>query len=98
MIRAFPAGYGVETGHISAPDDTTCKSVLGKSHADISWYSEEERKYFNDYHSLFKLGSKPASHIQALSNLTLESIAGALPQQYRELVNYVKAKLAAGYE
>jgi putative ATP-dependent endonuclease of OLD family len=98
MIRAFPAGYGVETDNISAPDDTTCKSVLGKAHADISWYSEGERKYFDDYHSLFKVGSKPASHIQALSNLKLEDIAVVMPQPYGELVNYVKAKLAARYE
>lgn len=98
MIRAFPASYGVETDHMSAPDDTTCKSVLGKSHADISWYSDDERKYFDDYHSLFKVGSKPASHIQALSNLKLEDIAVALPQPYEELVNYVKTKLAVGYE
>jgi putative ATP-dependent endonuclease of OLD family len=98
MIRAFPAGYGVETDHMSAPDDSTCKSVLGKSHADISWYSDDERKYFDDYHALFKVGSKPASHIQALSNLKLEDVAVALPQPYGELVNYVKNKLAVGYE
>jgi putative ATP-dependent endonuclease of OLD family len=98
MIRAFPASYGVETDHMCAPDDTSCKSVLGKSHADISWYSDDERKYFGDYHSLFKVGSKPASHIQALSNLKLEDIAVALPQPYGELVNYVKTKLAVGYE
>jgi putative ATP-dependent endonuclease of OLD family len=98
MIRAFPASYGVETEPMSALDDTTCKSVLGKSHADISWYSDDERKYFDDYHSLFKVGSKPASHIQALSNLKLEDIAVALPQPYGELVNYVKTKLAVGYE
>jgi putative ATP-dependent endonuclease of OLD family len=98
MIRAFPAAYGVDTDLMSEPDDATCKSVLGKSHADLSWYSDDERLYFDDYHTLFKVGSKPSSHIQALSNLELKDIAEALPQTYRKLVDYVKAQLAVGYE
>lgn len=98
MIRAFPEAYGLDKTSMSVPDGTTCKSVLGKSHADLSWYSNDEKKYFDDYHTLFKVGSKPASHIEALSNLTLDGIASALPPPYGELVAYVKTKLAGVYE
>lgn len=98
MIQAFPEAYGLDKSSMSAPDDTTCKSVLGKTHADLSWYSDDEKKYFDDYQTLFKVGSKPASHIEALSNLTLETIASALPPPYGELIAYVKNKLAEVYE
>ena len=98
MIRAFPAAYGLDEDFMLAPDDTTCKSVLGKSHADLAWYSDDEKQFFDDYHSLFKVGSKPASHIEALSNLKLTDMALALPQPYGALVDYVKAKLAGVYE
>jgi len=98
MIRAFPEAYGLDASLMSAPDDTTCKSVLGKAHADLSWYSVDEKEFFDDYHALFKVGSKPASHIEALSNLKLEEMMSALPQPYGELVDYVKAKLAGVYE
>ena len=47
-----------------APYDIACKSVLGKSHANLSWYSDEEKEFFDDYHALFKVGSKPASHLR----------------------------------
>jgi energy-coupling factor transporter ATP-binding protein EcfA2 len=98
MIRAFPAAYGLIEGFMFAPDDTTCKSVLGKSHADLSWYSDADKEFFDDYHTLFKVGSKPASHIEALSNLKLADIALALPQPYGEVVAHVRAKLAGVYE
>lgn len=98
MISAFPDAYGLDTLLMSAPDDTTIKSVLGKSHAELSWYSDHEREFFEDYHKLFKVGSKPASHIEALSKLQLEGIASALPKPYEDLVSYVKAKLAEVYE
>ena len=98
MIRAFSEAYGLDKTLMPAPDDTTCKSVLGKSHANLSWYSDDEKKYFEDYHRLFKVGSKPASHIEALSKLDLKEIALALPQPYRELVDCVKVKLVGVYE
>lgn len=98
MIRVFPAAYGLDKDEMSAPDDTTCKSVLGKSHAELSWYSDDEKELFDDYQTLFKVGSKPASHIEALSKLNLADIAASLPQPYGELVDFVKAKLAEVYE
>lgn len=98
MIRKFSEAYGIDGSIMLAPDDTTCKSVLGKSHADLSWYSDDEKKYFDDYHTLFKIGSKPAAHIEALSNLKLEEIVAAAPQPYGALAGYVKSKLLEVYE
>lgn len=98
MIRAFPRAYGLDEEKMSVPDNAAYKSVLGKSHGDPSWYSNSEMKYFEDYHSLFKLGSKPASHLAALSNLELSEIEASLPHSYKELVESAKTKLAGVYE
>ena len=98
MIRAFSKAYGLDEAVMSSPDDATCKSVLGKSHCDLKWYSDGDNKFFDDYHTLFKVGSKPASHLEALSKLTLADISSALPAPYREIVHAVKVKLAEVYE
>lgn len=91
MLRAYPAAYGVEE---EAPDNSTVKAVLGKSHHDASQYSEVEQKLFNTYHQRFKLGSKPAAHIDALAQLTDEELLANMPASLSRLADAVIAKLA----
>jgi putative ATP-dependent endonuclease of OLD family len=91
MMLAFPDAYGVLR---EAPDDSTIKSVLGRSHHNATQYSEDELKLFGTYHNLFKLGSKPASHIDALSQLSDESLLASMPDSYGRLANKVINKLA----
>ncbi|TLD71693.1 ATP-binding cassette domain-containing protein [Phragmitibacter flavus] len=98
MSQAFPESYGLDTRDQEQPDDVTIKSVLGNSHADDTWYSKTLKKGFDDYHRLFKVGSKPTAHIEALSNLDLDEIDADLPEQYRELIAYVSEKLKEVFE
>lgn len=98
MAQAYPAAFGLDPGNQEQPDETTIKSVLGKSHADAAWYSADQKKLFDDYHRLFKIGSKPAAHIEALSKLDLTEIEAELPEQYRELITYVTTKLKEVFE
>ena len=91
MLLAFPEAYGVEE---EVPDDSTIKAVLGKSHHDSSQYSPEEQKLFNTYHQRFKLGSKPAAHIDALAQLTDAELLEKMPASLSRLANAVIAKLA----
>lgn len=98
MSQAFPDAYGLDTEDREEPDEVTIKSVLGKSHADVAWYSTAQRKGFDDYHQLFKVGSKAAVHIEALSNLDLDEIDSGFPEQYRELIAYVSEKLKEVFE
>jgi putative ATP-dependent endonuclease of OLD family len=90
MLLAFPDAYGVRH---ETSDDSTIKSVLGKSHHDSSQYFEDELNIFGTYHKLFKLGSKPASHINALSQLTDESLLANMPDSYERLADKVINKL-----
>lgn len=91
MLLAYPNAYDVEK---ETPDDSTIKAVLGKSHYDSSQYSEDEQKLFGTYHSRFKLGSKPAAHIDALTKLTDGELITNIPTSLNRLVDAVIAKLA----
>ncbi len=91
MLLAYPAAYGVV---MEDPDESTIKAVLGKSHHDASQYSEDEQKLFSTYHQRFKLGSKPAAHIQALADLSDEDILAHMPDSLSRLTDAVIAKLA----
>ncbi|MER1939342.1 AAA family ATPase [Castellaniella sp. FW104-16D08] len=90
MLLAYPDAYGVAE---EDPEESTIKAVLGKSHHDASQYSEDEQKLFNSYHQRFKLGSKPAAHIDALAQLTDEELLTGMPVSLNRLVDAVIAKL-----
>ena len=91
MLLAFPDAYGVQQ---EVPDDSTIKAVLGKSHHDPSQYSYDELNLFSTYHKLFKLGSKPAAHIEALAQLSDEDLLANMPESFGRLTDAVIAKLA----
>lgn len=91
MLLAYPDAYGVTE---EDPEDATIKAVLGKSHHDASQYSKDEQKLFNTYHQRFKLGSKPAAHIDALAQLSDENLLADMPASLSRLADAVIAKLA----
>ncbi|HCF5664961.1 TPA: AAA family ATPase [Pseudomonas aeruginosa] len=91
MLLAYPDAYGVVR---EKPDESTIKAVLGKSHHDASQYSEDEQKLFGTYHHSFKLGSKPAAHIDALAKLSDVDLLANMPESLGRLADAVIAKLA----
>ncbi len=91
MLLAYPVAYGVTR---EDPEDSTTKAVLGKSHDDASQYSKDEQQLFNTYHQRFKLGSKPAAHIDALAQLTDEELLADMPASLSRLAGAIIAKLA----
>ncbi|WP_040976952.1 ATP-dependent nuclease [Necropsobacter massiliensis] len=94
MLKAFPAKYNlIDNGVLPDSDSHLLSSVLGKSHHNPEQYTEDERKLFASYHKLFKLGSKPVNHIQALANLTDEELLTSMPASLSRLADCVKSKL-----
>lgn len=91
MLLAYPDAYGVVR---EEPDDSTIKAVLGKSHHDANQYSEDEQKLFGTYHRSFKLGSKPAAHIDALAKPSDADLIAHMPDSLARLADSVIAKLA----
>ena len=91
MLLAYPEAYGVVR---ETPDDSTIVAVLGKSHHDASQYSEDEQKLFGTYHSSFKIGSKPAAHIEALAKLSDEDLLANMPESLGRLADAVISRLA----
>lgn len=92
MLKAFPNKFEI-TDMDTLPDQDLIKSVLGKKHHNPEQYTEGERKLFSSYHKLFKLGSKPVNHIQALANLTDEELLNSMPESLSRLADAVKTKL-----
>ncbi|HHP6708403.1 TPA: ATP-dependent nuclease, partial [Acinetobacter baumannii] len=90
MLLAFPNAYKVKK---ETPNEETIKSVLGKSHFGSNQYSKEEKELFDTYHSHFKVGSKPAAHIDGLSNINDEDLKSNMPQAYKDLATKVKEML-----
>ncbi|MCT9115124.1 AAA family ATPase [Cupriavidus gilardii] len=95
MLLAYPDAYGVTE---EDPEDDTLKAVLGKSHHDANQYRKDEQKLFNTYHQRFKLGSKPAAHIEALAQLTDEELLADMPASLSRLADAIIAKLAESPE
>ncbi|HCA5753486.1 AAA family ATPase [Enterobacter hormaechei] len=90
MLLAYPEAYNVWE---EKPDDATIKAVLGKSHYDSSQYRDDELALFNTYHQRFKLGSKPAAHIEALTQLNDADLLKNMPDSLDRLADAVIAKL-----
>jgi predicted ATP-dependent endonuclease of OLD family len=90
LLLAYPDAYSVEE---EVPDVATIKAVLGKSHHDSSQYTADELELFGTYHQRFKIGSKPAAHIEALAQLSDEELLASIPESLGRLADAVIAKL-----
>lgn len=92
MMQAFDEAYGVDEREV--PSAATLAAVLGKSHGSVAPYAAEDLELFGMYHQRFKLGSKPAAHLEALAQLADDDIQIGLPNSYERLIARVKAALA----
>lgn len=93
LLEAFPDAYGAES--IGTPDEKVIAAVLGKSHANEDHLPGDTLELFDDYHRLFDLKSKPASHLKAMAALTNEELLKGLPDLLTRLVEDVQARLGA---
>ncbi|HKR38415.1 MAG TPA: AAA family ATPase [Paraburkholderia sp.] len=91
MLLSFPEEYGVES---KPPSETTIKAVLGDSHHEAQQYTADELGVFGTYQKRFKLGSKPAAHLDALAQLNDEELLDDMPESLSRLADAVIAKLA----
>lgn len=96
MMIAYPAAYDVKDDDLDVPDEDSLKAVLGKKHDVVgNQYTDEQLKYFDAYNSRFKLGSKPAWHIQAMASLTDEDLLAGMPDVLGRLLKRIRVALKA---
>ncbi|KXF77760.1 ATP-dependent endonuclease [Paramesorhizobium deserti] len=96
MMTAYPGAYGVEDDELEAPDEGALKAVLGKKRDTVKGqYKDDQLKFFDAYNTRFKLGSKPAWHIQAMANLTDKDLADDLPDVLKRLLERIREDLKA---
>jgi putative ATP-dependent endonuclease of OLD family len=69
-------------------------AVLGKSHANEARLPDHLLNLFDDYHQKFDLGSKPATHLGALAELSNDQLLDNLPDVLNRLVEHVRENLA----
>jgi putative ATP-dependent endonuclease of OLD family len=93
MLNRFPAAFGVTAADSNMPPENKIKSVLGDNYHGIEQYSTDEKKLFTSYHKLFKLGSKPVAHLNALAELQDEELGAQMPTSLSRLVDAAKVKL-----
>lgn len=93
MLMNFPSAFDVHCKNVSLPLDNQVRSVLGDSYHGVEQYTEYQQKLFISYHKIFKLGSKPAAHINALSKLTDQELLDNMPDSLRRIVDAVQIKL-----
>lgn len=86
MLYSFQAAFAAET---ETPTESTIKAVLGKNYFDSTQYNEDECLFFRAYHKKFKLSSKPASHIDALANLSDQDILDNMPKSYSRMIDAI---------
>lgn len=93
MLEAYPDAYGVED--TESPTDAMVVAVLGKSHVNSHHYADEQLELFGEYQQQFKLGSKPASHLSAMSTFDGqdELLVDALPGPLARLLDAVRERL-----
>ena len=94
MLKSFPAAYELVAADQTEPPENKIKSVLGDSYHGVEQYTDDELKLFITYHKRFKLSSKPAAHINALSKLTDAELLADMPPSLGRLADAVIAKLA----
>lgn len=93
LIRKFPTAYRIEEKELEEPGEDIVVAVLGKSHGDVSQYSQTGRSLFGAYHMRFKLGSKPVAHLSAMAELDDSKINAGLPKSIDRMLTMVKGKI-----
>ena len=93
MMTAFQGAYGVDGANLAQPDQSAIQAVLGKKHSPIIQYDVKQLEFFGAYHRSFKLGSKPAAHLEALAALDSDSISKNVPASYARMVVRIKEML-----
>lgn len=91
MLQSYSKAYKIETKKALV---STLKAVLGDSHHNPHQYTKEEKGLFYTYHKHFKLGSKPAAHIDALSKMSDSELLASMPKSLGRLADAVIAKLS----
>ncbi|WP_433492484.1 AAA family ATPase [Nocardia grenadensis] len=90
MLESYPTAYKTT---MMPPTPAMIVSVLGKSHANHDQLPTDIQNLFDNYHSSFGLGSKPAAHLAALSELSDRDLRAGLPGVLERLVDYVRNQI-----
>lgn len=96
MMTAYPKAYALEKDELEKPDEDALKAVLGKKHDVVgNQYTDAQLEHLGAYNSRFKLGSKPAWHIQAMASLTDQELVDGMPEVLDRLFKRIREEVKA---
>lgn len=90
VLEAYPDAYDVR---MSTPTEAAKEAVLGKARANVDRLDDAQLELFDEYQQQFKQGSKPASHIAAMAELTDEDLLADLPEPLDRMVDAIEERL-----
>ncbi len=90
LLEAYPNAYNATT---ATPSEATEKAVLGKARANVNRLDDAHLELFDEYQKQFKQGSKPASHIAAMAELTDEELLADLPEPLKRMLDAIRERL-----
>lgn len=94
MMMHYPTAYGIpDPTALPLPDNATRKAVLGKGRKNEESLGEPVLRLFDKYHELFDLGSKPASHIDALATMEDSDLHKDMPLVIRRMIENIEDQL-----
>jgi putative ATP-dependent endonuclease of OLD family len=100
MLAAFPDAYKAiipKGGGPSLTPEEAVEVVLGKGGKGLDEYKAVEFAGYKDhmpaYRYHFLTRSKPATHLQALTQLDDKALKKGLPDVYRRLIKHIDANL-----
>lgn len=98
MVQAFPAAYG-EVADVAEPKAASAykKAVFGEAGLGLDEYPEDRKPtslQLAEYDALFKKGSKPVAHVEALANLSNADIKAECPEPLEALFACCRELLA----
>lgn len=90
MMEAYPEAYECTPAE---PTPFEIRAVLGKGRANEDRLPDDTFERLGSYYRLFKSGSKPVAHLEALSLLDDANLVAGLPPVLERLLDSVRASL-----
>jgi putative ATP-dependent endonuclease of OLD family len=90
LLEAYPDAYNTEAVE---PSESTKRAVLGKRRANVERLDDSQLDLFDDYQDQFIQGSKPASHLAGMAELSDEQLLEGLPEPLERLLDAIRTRL-----
>lgn len=91
MLEAYPSAYQANP---RTPSPMTIAATLGKNRQNEHRLDSSAVELLEDYRKKFQMLSKPASHLDALSELDDDALIAGLPAMFQRMLQQIRDRLS----